>query len=221
VSRTRSWSVEPFEPLAACLPSPSNGIDVASGVDLVRTARTVLFLARLHPRKNVLLFAEAARRLILSGSSASFQVIGPDEGDLAPLNTFIEQHGLQERLRYGGAVPSDEAQAHLRDAAVFVLPSRGEVVPMTVLEALAVGTPVVLSSDCGLAPELQEAGAAVVIDPEPELLARAIGGLLTDEARRSALAARGLEYARQSLSIRSVVDRLEEIYAAADGVHLP
>jgi len=144
----------------------------------------VIFLARLHPRKQVMAFAKMAALLISRGSNATFHVVGPDEGDLPELKRYISVRGLSGKIQYEGAIPAGAGAARIARGSVFVLPSTGEVFPMTVLEAMSVGTPVVISEDCGISPELRRRHAALVVDPSPEALADAVELLLTDTASR-------------------------------------
>lgn len=172
----------------------------------------VLFLARLHPRKRVLAFAEAARLFTGSGSTARFRVVGPDEGDLAALLEFRSRHGL-ENLEYAGAIPPGASLAELAAATVYVLPSYGEVFPMTVLEAFVAGTPVVLSEECAIAPELAERGTIEPTTGEPVDIARAIDALLSDPGLRESRVAAANHALEDWLAISAVADRLEEAYA--------
>jgi glycosyltransferase involved in cell wall biosynthesis len=208
--------------LAEVAAAPLNPIPIRNGIivpEQVEVRRPedgpVLFLARLHPRKNVLVFAEAARRLKERGSTLRFRVMGPDEGDLPKLRRFIEDHRLEGTLTYGGVVGPGGSAKELAAASLFVLPSRGEVYPMTVLEALAQGTPVVLSDDSGLSSPLRAASAAVVTTPDGAAVADAIAGATHDETTRQQLGLRGHAYAREAYGIDSVADQLIELYGAA------
>jgi glycosyltransferase involved in cell wall biosynthesis len=177
----------------------------------------VLFLARLHPRKRVLAFADMARIMLERGSRARFTVVGPDEGDLPALRQFISERHITG-LAYEGSIAPEAAQKRLRDASVFVLPSIGEVFPMTVLEAMAVGTPSVITEDCGISEELRAHDAALVTDGSPTQLADAVESLLVDRSRRDAVEA-GMERALGStFGIAAVVDSLELLYTSAAGL---
>lgn len=200
---------------------------IANGVpapdDVVPPTRedppVVMFLARLHPRKRVLTFAEAARMLIERGSPARFEIFGPDEGDLAALQEFLRTHGLTERVAYRGSVAQGAAPEQLRRASVYVLPAVREVFPMTVLEALSVGTPTVIGSDCGIAPELARRSAAAVTDGSAAEVADAVEGLLIPGQRRTEQVERGLESVRDWFSIDAVTNALEEVYGGARELH--
>jgi glycosyltransferase involved in cell wall biosynthesis len=191
-----------------------NGVPAPAGlVDQCRPGPpVVMFLARLHPRKRVLAFAEAARLLVESGSDAMFEIIGPDEGDLPELRNRIAADSLGERVIYRGAIGAGQAPDELSRAAVYVLPAVREVFPMTVLEALSVGTPVVLGRDCGIAPELARRGAATVTDGSPETLAAAVAELLQSDSLRARRIESGMRAVDEWFSIDAVASRLESIY---------
>lgn len=175
-------------------------------------APEVLFLARLHPRKRVLAFAEMAAVLHERGVRARFAVVGPDEGDLAALTAFVAAHpGLP--LTYEGSIAPGASTARLAEADVYVLPSVREVFPMTVLEALAVGTPVVLTDDCGLSDELDGAGAALVTDGSPGSLADAVSSILSDDATRDRLLAGMGAALTASFGIERVAAELTGVYS--------
>lgn len=173
----------------------------------------VLFMARLHPRKRVLIFAQAASLILRRRPGpVDFRIVGPDEGDLSALNEYLALEGLESSIRYDGAVPPGQGLAVLRTADVYVLPSRGEVFPMSVIEAMAVGTPVVLTDDCGISEELSRRGAATVIDGSPESTADAIEKLLDDRRVRELQLTAAEEAIRTWLSIEAVAGQLVRAY---------
>lgn len=174
----------------------------------------VLFLARLHPRKRVLAFAEAARLVHASCPGVSFRIVGPDEGDLPRLRAFMSANP-EVPIHYEGTVAPGEATARLSTAAVFVLPSRGEVFPVTVLEAMSVGTPTILTEDCGIASELAQHRGALVSDGSSQDLADKIRFLLENPATRAALSHDAVLTVERFYSVASVVRTLVATYERA------
>lgn len=174
----------------------------------------VLFLARLHPRKRVMAFATAATILAEKLPNVRFVVVGPDEGDLNLLEQYIDIHDLSPRLTYEGSLPPGKGVARIARASVYVLPSYGEVFPMSVLEALSVGTPVITTSDSGIAQLLDEKQAATIVNGTPESIADAIQShfLNPDEAKKKVQA--GHKLIDSKFSIIEVVDELEKVYTA-------
>ncbi|MEV5338532.1 glycosyltransferase [Streptomyces sp. NPDC052676] len=174
--------------------------------------RQVLFLARLHPRKRPEAFVEMAALVHRRMPDARFTLHGADEGALPEVLRLIAAHGLEGVVSYGGALEHAEAVRAYARAAVYVLPSVDEPFGMTLIEALAAGTPVVCTDTCGIAEELAARGAGVVTDGSPRELADAVCGLLADDGRREALAAAGRRAVAEAFSVHAVTDRLEEIY---------
>lgn len=178
------------------------------------TPPNVLFVARLHPDKRVMAFAAMAQILLASGTEATFHVVGPDQGDLSRLSSFLTNLSRPHRLAYLGERSHEETLRALAGATVYVLPSDYDPFPMSLVEALAVGTPTVCTPACGIADLLLETGAGIVSGREPEELARSVGMLLGDPElqRRISHAARRL--ALGPLSVASIVTELEGDYIA-------
>ena len=201
---------------------------VTNGVAVDRTAASVsrasqearpievVFIARLHPRKQVMVFAEVAAALLDEGMDLRCRIAGPDAGDLTRLQEFIRAHPrFASRLRYVGPVTREGARELLRSADVYVLPSVGEVYPVTALEAMAEGAALVITSDCPLAAELAHSGSAIVTEPDVEHMAAAVRRLVSDAALRRATAERALQEVKGRYSISFVARRLIEIYEQA------
>ncbi len=122
--------------------------------------RFILFAGRLHPQKNPLLLVQAIAAL--ADPTAHLLIAG--EGDLAePLRTEISRLNLRDRVTMLGALPQSELAKLQRLASIFVLSSTYEGLPVTVLEALASGTPVV-TTRCGETPNLLNPQSGVVCD---------------------------------------------------------
>ncbi|MCE0445534.1 glycosyltransferase family 4 protein [Streptomyces tricolor] len=110
---------------------------------------------------------------------ARFTLYGPDDGSLPAVRRLIDE-GPAGVVCYGGALDPAEAHGAYRSAAVHVLASVNEPFGMTVIEALAAGTPVVCTDTCGIADELARRGAALVTDGSPQGMAAAVRRLLGD-----------------------------------------
>ncbi len=175
----------------------------------------VLFLARLHPRKRPGMFVTMAQRLLKEGRVADFSLVGPDEGAGPEVNSLIAQFGLESRVRYEGHLPADRTAARLRRAAVYVLPAVDEPYPMSVLEAMAVGLPVVVTDTCGLAPLIEETGSGIVVGPDLESLVDAVRRILDAPALAMTMGVNARRTVSERLSMSSVADVLERRYEQA------
>jgi glycosyltransferase involved in cell wall biosynthesis len=190
----------------------TNGVP---GALIVRAAEVdakpeVLFLARLHPRKRPDVFVRMAKILLAQGVSARFAMVGPDEGALPS----VTGQGVPD-VPWEGSISPEEVIGRLSRASVYVLPSVEEPYPMSVLEAMSVGVPVVITESNGLAPLVRRTGAGLVTDTSAEALAVAVATLIADPALRTSAGAAAIEVARNEMQMSTVADRLVAIYTSA------
>lgn len=206
-----------------CIAGRELNIDrIPNGIDLFQKDRPdqpqhrVLFVSRLHPRKGLRYFIYAAEEM-KARTSAEFVVAGPDEGDMHLIDeSQVRSPGA---VSYQGAWESERVRLEMADAIVYVLPSVGEVVPMSVLEAMSVGVPVIVTSDCGLAHDITAYGAGVVLDHTGDLgdqLVAAISLLVEDPELRSKMSKMGVLLVKNSYSIKGVAERLIKIYGRVE-----
>ncbi len=179
-----------------------------------REAKVVLFLGRLSAKKSpdLLLqaFAEVKKRL--EGMPLRLVFAGPDEGGV---KTQLEQMAAQldagSDIQFAGLVFGQNKWAAYRDADVFVLPSQNENFGNTAAEAVASGTAVIVTEQCGIAPLLaNEAG--LVAKHEVRGLAEALARILTDQELRRHLEA-GCAKVTRNLGWESPVQEMESLYA--------
>jgi len=192
-----------------------NGVEVRQPRAYEPRPPRVLFLARLHERKRPLAFIEMAELVGAVHAEAEFVVAGPDEGEGQRVVEAIASSSLRNRLQWIGPVDPERTSSLLADARVFVLPSVGEVFPMTVLEAFQEGTPVVTTDSLGIADMCRTHQAAEVTDGTPSGLATAVSRVLSSTARAHELRAGASSLLRQELNIDDVAATLEEHYGSA------
>lgn len=113
--------------------------------------KVIIFCSRLDKRKKVSTFIEIANRS--KDKHLHFAVYGPDGGDLDLLKSEIPK-GRISNLKYLGALAPESVSTVLKKADLLILPSINEPFPMVILESLAVGTPVVINSTCGIWKEI-------------------------------------------------------------------
>ena len=188
-----------------------NGVPLEASVVAARPAR-VLYLARLAARKHPVAFVEATARVAPEFPEASFALVGPDEGEGASVLNAISSSGHGDRIHWEGPIGMSGAAERMRGATVYVLPSVNEPYPMSVLEAMSVGLPVVITDTCGLASFVRDHEAGIVTDDTVESLADALRILLADPDRAAAMGARGRDAVRSQRSMTAIAERLEAFY---------
>ncbi|MCH5645474.1 glycosyltransferase [Gordonia sp. ABSL49_1] len=181
----------------------------------------VLFLARLHRRKRPLTFAMAAAQLARD-YPARFTIIGPDEGEGMALDEFLadlaerEGSSVAHRIQRLEPVSADVVSERLAKSDIYVLPSVNEPLPMSVLEAMAAGLPVIITETCGFAELVEQADAGTVVDDTVEGLVKAIARMLDDPIAARAQGQRGRHVVHETWSVASVARQLELEYFAAE-----
>jgi glycosyltransferase involved in cell wall biosynthesis len=197
--------------VANASPEPSRRWEPSTG------SHRLLFASRLHPRKQVMVFAETVVRLRRRGHDVDGVIAGPDQGDLAQLNDFIRSGGHDRYLRYQGQLNREALTAELARATAFVFPAREEPFGLVLVEALSVGTPTVSTDRTPLAALLRSHGAAAVCAPEPHLLTDQLDELLNQPELQLSLSRRGRSLYEQEWTTSVMVDRLATVYAATRG----
>ncbi|BBZ56378.1 glycosyltransferase [Mycolicibacterium phocaicum] len=181
----------------------------------------VLYLARLHKRKRPLAFVAAAVELLDEGIPAVFTLVGPDEGELEGVQTSIAVAQRANRIRWEGAAPPSETVRRMQRASIYVLPSVDEPYPMSVLEALSVGLPVVITKSCGLAEMVERTGCGIVVDDSQQSLVAALRSLIEDQERRISMGDKARSTAVREFSMDSVARKLEQLYGREPAVRAP
>jgi glycosyltransferase involved in cell wall biosynthesis len=176
----------------------------------------VLFVGVLTPRKGVLDLFEASDRLRGRGVEHELWLAGgtPDEGGDA------EQQVTQAApawTRWLGRCSPEEMPDVYAAADVFCLPSWWEGTPLTALEAMASGLPVVASS-VGDLPDLVVEGATGHLVParDPQALALALEALVSDATSRRRLGSAARQRAVDEFDVRVTLQRLDELYSAGN-----
>jgi glycosyltransferase involved in cell wall biosynthesis len=175
-------------PLAASLPE-QNGDPDETLARLKVPAPFVLFVGTLEPRKNVVRLIRAYRRLVARGAPHTLVLAGPMGWRHQALMRELALEAPGEIVLTGETTPGD-LDALYRAASVFVYPSLYEGFGLPVLEAMARGTPSVVSIASSL-PEV--AGeAAVPVDPRSVAgLAEAMERVINDRDLAARLSAAG------------------------------
>jgi glycosyltransferase involved in cell wall biosynthesis len=209
-----------------------NGIDVPADFPAVgsfrdrwriaRDAKLILFLGRLVSKKSPDLMLEVFSRWNERGNGARGSVLviaGPDEGDgfRQHLESLAAKTKLGDRILFTGPLYGDDKWSAYRDADVFVLPSQNENFGNTAAEAIACGTPVLVTDRCGIAPMVGQ-GAGLVVAHECEALEAAMARILEDCAFASQLRD-GCMRVKDSLSWAEPLAQMESLYGAVISEH--
>ena len=127
--------------------------------------KLALFMGRVHPKKGCDLLIEAFAKVLAEHSEWHLVIAGPDQvGWQNKLQHQAEQLGIASRVTWAGMISGAMKWGALRAAEIFVLPSHQENFGIVVAEALASGTPALISDKVNIWREVQGDGAGLVAE---------------------------------------------------------
>jgi sugar transferase (PEP-CTERM/EpsH1 system associated) len=194
-----------------------NGIPITRFVssasqDFTKEEKDVVLLnvGRFAPQKNHLLLVEAFALAVKEYPAMKLWLVG--DGPLKPaVEKIIVEMGLERKVLFLGV--RDDVPRLLAATDLFVLSSDYEGVPLSVLEAMAAGKPVVATAVGGV-PELVEDGVTGVLVPprNPEALAKGILRLAKDADLRQRMGKAARERALERFDISRTAREYEALY---------
>ena len=173
----------------------------------------LLFLSNLIPSKGVYVLLDACKMLKDRGLNFQCNFVGGEskEMDRRVFEQAVKERGLEGRVLYHGPKYGEEKEQYWRMADVFVQPTYEDCFPLTILEAMQHGLPVV-STDEGAVPDMVADGENGFIcrRKDAEGLAQALELLLQDEALRHRMGAEGYRRYKEKFTLQCFERRFVE-----------
>lgn len=211
-----------------------------------RQHQQVLFVGRISPEKGVHVLVEAFSRVAAQFPNAQLQIVGatkqlpldmllglnedPAVKALARFYNGSEQHyfntlqsqvqsmGLNDRIKFLGPQPYDQILNYYRQADVYVQCTFWDAFPIPVVEAMAVGLPVIGSRVGGIAEAVRENATGLLVDHgDVEGLAASLARLLASAELRAQFGRAAQERAQTDFSWESISARARQHYTALLG----
>jgi glycosyltransferase involved in cell wall biosynthesis len=181
-----------------------------------RDANLILFVGALGHRKGVFDILQVVPRVLERHPKVRFAFVGAEEerGALATLNQMSVDDGLGHAVCFMGQVTGQAKIDLYLKAAIFLLPSYGENMPYTLLEAMGAGLPVV-TTPVGAIPEMVDDGVnGFLIQPgDHDALADRIIQLMDDPQLRTAMSRCNLQSIRTHYFPDVALSRIDRIYS--------
>ena len=171
------------------------------------------------PRKGSDLLLEAWVRINAAHHNTHLVYVGPRKDLERPgLTAFKErleklraESGNPERVHFVGL--ADDVESYLNGSDLFVLPSQREGMPNSVIEAMACGTPVVITPFLGLSDDLGTAGKQYLLAGfDAHSLAATIATVLEDPSLRDSLSKQGRAWIETTMDLQDSLDRYANLY---------
>jgi len=174
--------------------------------------RIVLFLGRIHPIKRLDLIADSVGRLVSRVPGLRVVIAGPDgDGHRSRAESHFKTAGVP--VTWTGPVAGRDKANLLAAASVLVSCSDSESFGLSVAEAMAAGTPVVVTRTCPW-PDVEREGAGRWVPQNAEAMASALEEILTDDARARSMGERGRSLVSRKYTWPAAAEIVADAYRA-------
>lgn len=192
---------------------------ITNGIDLTRCGEKteytlhypveLLHVGRFFPQKNHEALVGAAAILKKRGTNVRIHCCG-DGPLLEEIRSRVQAAGLSGQIVFEGVC--DDILERMAGADAFLLPSKWEGMPMTIIEAMGTGLPVIAARVGGVPDMVSDGESGLLIAPTAEALAQAVERLIKDERLRERLGTQAKQDARR-FSIEAMARGYEQLYA--------
>jgi glycosyltransferase involved in cell wall biosynthesis len=176
-----------------------------------KDSRTLLFLGRIGRHKGIYVLLDAMARLMKN--DVDVRLVCAGDGDVDKAKAVVTNLGLQDKVEIHDWIDEAKRNELLELASIYVLPSYGEGLPMSIVEAMSAGLPIVATPVGGI-PQAVTDGMEGLLVPvgDSHALSDAIEKLLGDQDYRDAMGRRALAKFNAHFSANVVLQQLESLY---------
>ncbi len=169
------------------------------------------FLGLIGERKGVFLLLKVFKKLLEEFPKAVLNIGG--NGDVERLYKVVEQTNLSDNVKYLGWIGPEARDALLKESDIFILPSYGEGMPMSVLEAMSYALPVVSTTVGGIPELVRNEVTGILTSPgDEEGLYQALRLLCNDPGLSRKMGQSGFETIAAEYEVSGLVKRLQVMY---------
>lgn len=189
----------------------------AAAEPVERTSNQLLFLGRCGARKGVFDLLEALA--IVSVRFPAVRLRCGGDGDVERVRLRARELGVADCVDVLGWITGAAKDREIAQAAMYVLPSYAEGLPMGVLEAMAGGAPIVASNIGGIPDAIEDGAEGFLVAPgDTDALADRIMRLLGSKELRSELATAALRKAQDQFSTEKVLAQVGALYGSLGAI---
>lgn len=189
--------------------NPIELVDTLANIDGAN--HTILCLGRLGKRKGTYDLLDAVARLVPRYPALTLMLGG--DGELAEVGKRAEELGIAGNVRILGWVSGGDKARLLEQASIYTLPSYAEGLPVSVLEAMSAGLPIVSTPVGGIPEAVGNGVEGLLVTPgDIDALASAFDQLLSDAALRKRIGDAARKKVESSFATTHVLPQLESLY---------
>ena len=171
----------------AKIPVIYNGVDLSRCIpkeDYAADGITLVHVGRFNEQKNHEGLLQAFRMIHAQHPNCQLNLLG--DGELREMiKNLSDELGICENVHFLGS--RSNVYPYLHEADIFLLPSKYEGMPMTIIEAMGTGLPIVATAVGGVPDMITDQVSGLLTECEPEAVSRAVLKLIEDEGLREKL----------------------------------
>ena len=180
------------------VPVVYNGVDLSRCLEKTdyrpNNPMTLVHIGRFNEQKNHAGLLEAFRLLLEQAPNCRLNLLGDGEL-LEPMRQLAREKGIADKVFFLGS--QSNVHPYLQEADLFVLPSNYEGMPMTIIEAMGTGLPIVATDVGGVADMVTDGESALLTPVDAAAVSAACARLVSDEDLRRKLGRKALEDSRR------------------------
>lgn len=199
-----------------------NGIDISTFSNVKRgifkkkynipdDVQIILFLGRIHKIKGIDLLIEAFNNLTIDLTKVMLVIVGPDDGFMGDLKLLVRKYEIEDKIIFTGPLYDNLKLEAYMDADVYILPSVYDAFPNTVMEAMCLEKPVILTEGCQIDDVVKD-NVGLKVKCNVNSLQNAMKIILSDEEYRQQLGKNGKKIVVEKYSLNKVVGDIEKTY---------
>ncbi|WP_126516899.1 glycosyltransferase family 4 protein [Sphingobium amiense] len=204
--------------------APGRVVEIANGVPAAPDLHSpvaggvtrIAFFGAVGHRKGTDILLEALAALAARG--VAFEAVIGGDGDVEPMRDLARKLSLGDRVRFLGWVDEQAVDRELRQSDIFVLPSRAENQPVSILEAMARALPVVATRVGAIPRQVEDGVTGLLVEAgDADGLTGALARLAQDAELRGSMGQAGLAQFRARFSVEACAARFGQLYREMAG----
>lgn len=205
--------IENFESRANVIKLYNPALSVENLRSSNRKGLKILFMGRLSQRKGTYDLLDVIREHKTYFTDKKVEFIIAGDGDLATSREIVNNNGLGEIVQIPGWVSGNEKHDLLKSADIYILPSYKEQMPMSILEAMAYGLPIISTFVAGIPEMVEDQINGILLNPgDNKALMTSLARLIEESKLRESMGKESLRIVKHQFDSAEIVSQLISIY---------
>ena len=194
-----------------CIEVVYNAVVVPKKINKDYNEKSILFLGRLGRRKGTYDLLKVIPKIVSKYPNVKFYLGG--DGDIEQVNKICEESNIKNNVKILGWVDFDKKQQLLNNCGIYILPSYNEGMPMSLLEAMSYGKPVISTYVGGIPKVIKNNSNGVLFSAgDIDKLYNCLDELLSSEEKRKTLCMNALKNIKDNFDINDNINQIIKIY---------